>query len=135
VLLPALDLWDFVALKGLDDLINGEGFLLIVLDEVLGFGVDGRDNVLLIGDLLEEEDFLFSTGDFEDLFSFWLGDKFEGTVGLLVGNEDFAVLGMNLLDGDGVFLDFWVQVGGLLEAWLELLGWLQEGRHVIMLNG
>ncbi len=59
-----------MALKGLDDLINGEGFLLIVLDEVLGFGVDGRDNVLLIGDLLEEEDFLFSTGDFEDLFSF-----------------------------------------------------------------
>ena len=95
-----------MAFKGLDDLIDGEGFLLIILDEVLGFGVDGRDNVLLIGDLLEEEDFLFSTGDFEDLFSFRLGDKFEGTVGLLVGNEDFAVLGMNLLDGDGVFLDF-----------------------------
>ena len=111
-----------MAFKGLDDLIDGECFLLIVLDEILGFGVDGSDDVLLIGELLEEEDFLFSAGDFEDLLAFGFGDEFEGAVGLLVGNEDFAVLGMNLLDGDGVLLDFLVEVGGLLETGLQLLG-------------
>lgn len=91
--------------------------------------MDGGDDMLLIGELFEEEYFFFTSSDFEDLFAFGFGDELECALGLLVGDEDFAVFRVGLLDGDGVLLDFLMEVGSLLETRLELLGGLEEVGH------
>ena len=91
--------------------------------------MNGSDNVLLICELFEEEDFLFSPGDFEDLFAFGLGYELKGALGLLVGNENLTVFRMSFLHGNRVLLDFLVQVGSLLETRLELLIRLQGSGH------
>ena len=49
--------------------------------------MDGSNDVLLIGEFLKEEDFLFAACDVKDLLAFGFRDELKGAVGLFVGNE------------------------------------------------
>jgi hypothetical protein len=106
-----------MSFQGEDNLVNGKSLFLVVLNKILIFRVNSGDDMLLISEFFEKENLFLSSCDIENLFAFGFRDKFQCSVGLFIGDEDFSILRFDRLDLDWILFDSIVNVFGLFELW------------------
>lgn len=133
--LSTFNLWNFMSLQWLNDLINREGLFLIVLNKILRFWMYSSNYVLIFGQLLKQEDFFLTTRNVENKFTLRLRYKFQVSIILFVRNKNFPILRFKIRNIDCILFYFFIYVCCLLQFWNRTEIWLELAWHMACLIG